>query len=114
LGGAVTVDSRTELLTINTEYTVSLVLARCRETRAGGYRWQIRLERSFNPDITIAARLAPGNQQVFDYYLFPSLDEFEDRLRLSPRNGLFLDVHRHDNLDLFFQLTRRTTIKEPE
>ena len=114
LGAAVTVDSRTELLTINTEYTVSLVLARCRETRAGSHRWQIRLERSFNPDITIAARLAPGNQQVFDYYLFPSLDEFEDRLRLSPRNGLFLDVHRHDNLDVFFQLTRRTTIKEPE
>jgi hypothetical protein len=114
LGAAVTVDSKNDLLTINTEFTVSLVLARCRETRAGSHRWQIQLERSFNPDITIAARLAPGNQQVFDYYLFPSLDEFEDRLRLSPRNGLFLDVHRHDSLDLFFQLTRRKTIKEPE
>jgi DNA invertase Pin-like site-specific DNA recombinase len=114
LGAAVTVDSHSELLTINSEYTVSLVLARCRETPAGNHRWRIRLERSFNPDITIAARLAPGNQQVLDYYLFPGLDEFEDRLRLGPRNGLFLDVHRYDNLDLFFQLTRRTTIKEPE
>jgi DNA invertase Pin-like site-specific DNA recombinase len=114
LGAAVTVDSRNQLLTINTEYSVSLVLARCRETRAGSHRWQIRFERSFEPDITIAARLAPGNQQVLDYYLFPGLDEFEDRLRLAPRNGLLLDVHRHDNLDLFFQLTRRVTLKEPE
>jgi hypothetical protein len=108
------VDPRTELLTINTEYSVSLVLARCRETPGGSHRWQIRLERSFNPDITIAARLAPGNQQVLDYYLLPHLDQFEDRLRLAPRNGLFLDVHRYDNLDLFFQLTRRITIKESE
>jgi len=114
LGAAVTVDSRSELLNINTEYTVSLVLARCCETPAGNHRWQIRLERSFNPDITIAARLAPGNQRILDYYLFPGLGEFEERLRLSPRNGLFLDVHRYDNLNLFFQLTRRTTIKESE
>jgi DNA invertase Pin-like site-specific DNA recombinase len=114
LGAVVTVDSRSGLLTLDAEYTVSLVLARCRETPAGSHRWQIRLERSFNPDITIAARLAPGNQQILDYYLFPGLDEFEDRLRLAPRNGLFLDVHRYDNLDLFFRLTRRTTIKETE
>lgn len=114
LGTTVTVDPRSELLTINSEYTVSMVLARCCETRAGNHRWQIRLERPYNPDITIAARLAPGNQQVLDYYLFPRLDEFEERLRLAPRNGLFLDVHRFDTLELFFQLTRHTTIKEPE
>ena len=114
LGAVVTVDSKSELLTINSEYTVSLVLARCRETRAGSHRWQIRFERSLNPDITIAARLAPGNQSVLDYYIFPGLAELEDRLRLAPRNGLFLDVHRCDNLNLFFQLARRTTIKEPE
>jgi len=113
-GVAVTVNPKSELLTINSENTVSLVLARCRETRAGNHRWQVRFERSFNPDITIAARLAPGNQHVLDYYIFPGLAEFEDRLRLAPRNGLFLDVHRCDNLDLFFQLTRRTTIKETE
>lgn len=114
LGAVVTVDSKSELLTINSEYTVSLVLARCRETRAGSHRWQIRFEHPFNPDVTIAARLAPGNQSVLDYYIFPGLVELEDRLRLAPRNGLFLDVHRCDNLDLFFQLARRTTIKEPE
>ncbi len=114
LGAGVTIDSKNQLLTINSEYSVSLVLARCRETHAGNHRWQIRFERSFNPDITIAARLAPGNQQVLDYYIFPGLGEFEDRLRLAPRNGLLLDVHRYDNLNLFFELTRRTTIKEPE
>ena len=64
--------------------------------------------------MTIAARLAPGNQEVLDYYLLPCLDEFENRIRLAPKNGLLLDVYRYDNLDLFFRLTRRTKIKEPE
>jgi hypothetical protein len=114
LGAVVTVDSKSELLMINSEYTVSVVLARCRETCAGDHRWQVRFERSLNPDITIAARLAPGNQQVLDYYIFPGLDELEGRLRLAPRNGLFLDVYRYDNLDPFFNLTHRTTIKEQE
>jgi DNA invertase Pin-like site-specific DNA recombinase len=114
LGAEVTVNSTSEVITVNGDYTVSLVLARCRETPAGNHRWQIRLERSFNSDITIAARLAPGNQRILDYYIFPRLSEFEERLRLALRNSLFLDVHRYDNLDLFFQLTRRTTIKEPQ
>ena len=51
---------------------------------------------------------------MLDYYLLPRLDEFENRIRLAPKNGLLLDVYRYDNLDLFFSLTRRITIKESE
>ena len=47
----------TDLLTVNQEFTASLVLARCRETAAGNYRWLIRLDNSIMPDLTIAARL---------------------------------------------------------
>jgi DNA invertase Pin-like site-specific DNA recombinase len=113
-GATVAMNPNTSVLKINAEYTVSLVLARCRETHAGSHRWHIRLERSFNTDVVIVARLTPSNKDVLDYYLFPCLDELETRIRLAPRNGVLLDVYRHDNLDLFFQLARRTTVKEPE
>lgn len=113
-GATVAVNPKSSVLTINAEYTASLILARCRETRAGSHRWHIRLDRSFSADVTIVVRLAPSNQEVFDYYLFPCLDELEARIRLAPLNGLLLDVYRHNNLDIFFQLARRTTIKELE
>ncbi|MHB1958100.1 MAG: recombinase family protein [Acidobacteriaceae bacterium] len=114
LGSEVRREASIDLLIINESVTVSLILARCQESQAGSLRWLFRLERSLDPDVTIAARLAAGNQEVLDYYLLPSLDEFEDRIRLAPKNGILLDVYRYDNLDLLFQLTRRTTIKEPE
>lgn len=113
-GATVVANPKDDLLTINAEYTASLVLVRCRETRAGSHRWHIRLERSLGADVTIVARLAASNSSVLDYYLFPRLDELEARIRLAPLNGFLLDVYRYDNLNLFFQLARRTTIKEPE
>lgn len=113
-GAEVRRDGSVDTLVINECWTTSLTLARCQETEAGNLRWLLRLERSRNTDITIAARLTPGNHDVLDYYLLPRLDEFEKRIRLAPKNGLLLDVYRYDNLDLFLSLTRRITIGEHE
>ncbi len=87
-----------DLLTINDEFTASLVLARCRETPAGNHRWLVRLENSLDPDVTIAARLGPGNREILDYYLLPSMGALVDKLRLAPENGIVLDIHRFENL----------------
>jgi DNA invertase Pin-like site-specific DNA recombinase len=113
-GAEVRRDDSFDTLLVNETWTTSLILARCQEREAGNLRWLLRLERSSNSDITIAARLAPGNQEVLDYYLLPRLDEFEKRIKLAPKNGLLLDVYRYDNLDLFLSLTRRITIGDPE
>ncbi|MGC1782076.1 MAG: recombinase family protein [Acidobacteriaceae bacterium] len=112
LGADIRQDSSTDIFVINESWTASLILARCQETQASNLRWLLRLDRSLNPDITIAARLAPGNQEILDYYLLPGLDELESRIRLAPKNGLLLDVYRYENLDFFFRLTRRITIEE--
>lgn len=114
IGAEVRQDGSVDTFVINENWTASLILARCQETQAGNLRWLFRLERSLNTDVTIAARLAPGNQEVLDYYLLPRLEEFEKHIRLAPKNGLVLDVYRYDNLDLFFNLTRRVTIEDPE
>jgi len=67
-------DPTTDLLKVNEEFTTSLSLARCREVREAGHRWIVQFDTSLNPDITIAARMAPGNTSILDYYLFPSMD----------------------------------------
>jgi len=112
LGATVTVDSQTDLLKINSEYSASLILARCRETPAGNHRWHLRFDESLNPDIIIAARLKPGNEDILDYYLMPRIDILRDRLNLKAHNGLIWDVYRFQNLNFFMELARRRRIEE--
>ena len=112
-GATVRRDPTTDTLTVNDEFTTSLVLARCRETQRGNFRWVMRLDASLAPDITIGApRLAAGNESILDYYLFPSIDALAERIRLAPENGFVLDVYRFDDLSFFFSLCRRQTIEE--
>jgi hypothetical protein len=111
-GARVKSNPASDLLTINEEFTTSLVLARCRETAAGNYRWLIRLENSLDPDVTIAARLKPENEEILDYYLLPSMDALVDKLRLAPENGIVLDVHRFENLNFLISMARRVPIEE--
>ena len=111
LGATVSVNQQTDLLTINSEYTASLILSRCRETRAGNCRWQLRFDESLRPDIIIAARLQPGNEEILDYYLLPRLDVLAERLSLRPENGLVLDVYRFNNLNFFLEMAERVRIE---
>ena len=110
-GATVSLKEDNDLLTINSEYTASLVLARCRETRAGSHRWQLRFDESLNPDIVIAARLQPGNEEILDYYLLPRLDVLTERLSLRPENGLILDVYRFNNLNFFMEMAQRARVE---
>ncbi|OPZ82469.1 MAG: hypothetical protein BWY76_02703 [bacterium ADurb.Bin429] len=112
LGGQVTVDTETHLLTVNHEFTVSLVLARCQVTPGGAYRWVIRFESVLRPDITVAVRMDGTNMQPLDYYLFPALAMVDPRCRLAESNGFFFDAFRYDSLDALFRLTERIHLKE--
>lgn len=112
--GGATVDRhpKTDLLTINQEFTVSLALVRCRETHAGNHRWLVRLDNSLRPDVTIATRLRPGNQEILDYYLLPGMEKLSEQLRLTPENGIVLDVYRFENLNFFASMARRVAIRD--
>jgi|GEM_PF-4151569 hypothetical protein len=74
IGGTVERDPATDLLTVNREFTVSLVLARCQSLDSGRRRWKVRFDTSLAPDITVAVRLDDSNQAALDYYLLPRLD----------------------------------------
>jgi hypothetical protein len=112
VGGSVVQDPATDLLTINSEFTASIVVVRCRMTVAGSLRWQIRFDVGLWPDITVAVRMDQPNREPLDYYLLPRIDMSAPYLRLAQDNGASLDAYRFDTLEAFFSLTARTELLE--
>ncbi len=112
IGGAVTRNPLTDLLTINREFTASVIIVRCFQTTAGSMRWKLRLDTKLRPDLTVAIRMDSANDQPKDYYLLPRLDMHDAVLRLAEYNGLSLDAYRFDSLTAFFQMAARSNFRE--
>lgn len=112
VGGTVEQDKTTEVLTINGEFTSSVVVVRCKESAAGSLRWHIRLDTGLMTDLTVAVRLDSNNKDPLDYYLLPALDMFLPKLRLAENNGISIDSYRFESLDAFFDLAARVKLSE--
>ena len=111
VGGLVERDPATDLLTVNQEFTVSLVLARCLLLDNGRRRWKVRFDTSLAPDITVAVRLDGSNQAALDYYLLPRLDFGQPRIHLADHNGIEFECYRFDSLDYLYGMARRIRIR---
>jgi DNA invertase Pin-like site-specific DNA recombinase len=112
LGGRISRSRATDLLTVNGEFSASVVIARCQQTPAGSLRWKIRLDTGLAPDITVAIRMDGANKAPLDYYLLPLFEMTTDRIRLAEENGLMLDAFRFDSLEFFFAMAERIRITE--
>jgi DNA invertase Pin-like site-specific DNA recombinase len=110
-GGEVLQDAGTDMLTINHEFSASVVVVRCRRTKAGSLRWKIRLDAALKPDLTVAVRMDEANARLLDYYLLPRLDMHEAVLRLCEFNGLSLDAYRFDALAKLYEMARRVPLR---
>nr|SPS04801.1 Serine recombinase [Candidatus Nitrotoga fabula] len=111
LGGSVTRDPTTDLLTVNREFNVSLVLSRCQSLESGRRRWKVRFDTTLAPDITIAIRLDESNQAPLDYFLLPRLDFGLPGINLSDHNSIEFESYRFDSLDYFHGMAERTRIR---
>ena len=105
-------DPETDLLEINGEFSLSIVIARCKQTPAGALRWRLRFDTGLNPDITVAVRMDAGNREPLDFYLFPRIDRASEQVRLAEENGLSLDAYRFDTLDLLCDLAAPVRVRE--
>jgi DNA invertase Pin-like site-specific DNA recombinase len=112
MGSGVIVDDKTDLLTVNQEWTVSIVLCRYQQSDAGTARWVIRLDEGLKPDITIAVRLDQTNVSIRDYYLLPALDMTWGKLRIGEENGVYLDAYQFEALDYFYGMAERCLVEE--
>ncbi|MEW9897113.1 recombinase family protein [Chitinivorax sp. PXF-14] len=110
-GGVVVRDPATDLLTVNREFTVSLVLSRCQLLDNDRRRWKVRFDTSLTPDITVAVRLDETNQAALDYYLLPRLDFGNSGIHLADHNGLELESYRFDSLDYLYGMAERSRIR---
>ena len=111
-GGFVACDPLNHLLSINGEFTASVVLARCFETPAGSLRWQIRFDTGLAPDVTVAVRLDRSNERPLDYYILPSIDMNTNRIRMAEDNALSLDAYRFETLDFLYSMAAQTAFRE--
>ncbi len=111
-GSGVWQDSKTDRVTVNEEFTLSIVIARCFQTPTGLLRWNLRFDTSLAPDITIVVRMDSTNQKPVDYYLFPRLDLLAERLRMAEDNALQLDAYRFDDLDILYQIAAPVNLSE--
>lgn len=111
-GGTVHREVQNDFLIVNGEINVSLVICRCSQTQTGSNRWNIRLDASLMPDITVAVRMEADNRQVLDYYLIPAIDVENPKIRLAENNHLALDAYRFDDLEQFFMLAERAALPE--
>lgn len=105
-------DNDTDHVTVNEEFTLSIVIARCFQTPTGLLRWNLRFDTSLAPDITIVVRMDSANKKPFDYYLFPRLDLLADRLRIAEDNALQLDAYRFDDLAILYQIAAPVNLSE--
>jgi hypothetical protein len=101
-----------DLLTVNGEWTASVVIARCQSTPAGTLRWRMRFDTSLAPDITVAIRMDSVNNQVRDHYLVPRIDMGAWPQRIAEENGALIDSYRFDSLDVLDELAARSILKE--
>ncbi len=111
LGGVVRRDPATDILTINDEFSISLVLARCQTPNSGRYHWKVRFDTSLAPDITVAVRLNQTNQAALDYFLLPGLDFGQPRISLAEHNSIEFESYRFDSLDYLYGMAERIRLR---
>ena len=105
-------DLKTDRVMVNGEFSLSVVVARCIETPTGLLRWNLRFDTSLAPDITVVVRMDSVNRAPLDYYLFPRIDAFSEKLRLAEDNALGLDAYRFDSLDLLYDIAKPIPLVE--
>jgi DNA invertase Pin-like site-specific DNA recombinase len=103
------------LFTINETLNVRLVLTRCISV-SGVNRWRLHFPKSLQPDVSIFARLAPGNEEILDYCCVPTRKNQPGRITLSSLTCPPRDMQRFENLGFLldfadFGRRRRTGLK---
>jgi DNA invertase Pin-like site-specific DNA recombinase len=96
-------------LSINDEYSTSIMVTACGSTKTGKPVWKMRFGRRRLGDFMIVARLTADNSTILDYYVLPlAVLEARPSLWLGPTNAAAFDAYRFDTLDGFCELVGRS------
>jgi hypothetical protein len=98
-GGSAAFDKVAGVLTINSALTVSIFVARCQRMRCGSLRWNIRRRVDPSSDLVLAVRMAEGNTNILDYYLVPTNEMPDGKIRFWKKARVKLDPYRFAGID---------------
>jgi len=105
-------DEPTGIITINGEWTISVIIARCLRTSPYRSKWKLRFDSLCHADLIVAVRMDEHNEMARDYYIFPKIDFDVWPSQLAERNAPLIDSYRFDTLQILEDLAKRTYIKE--
>jgi hypothetical protein len=88
---------------VNDNLNVRLSISRCRAFRRIN-SWRLQLGTPWNPDVTILARLAPGNDKILDYFCVPASKRVISQITISPATPPTDEVEQFENLDFLQDL----------
>jgi len=103
-----TVKRNRSSLTVNEEFTLRFKVARCSSRTS---KWTLRLSPRSDVDMTVVARMEPGNESVLDYYIVPKVHHFSPATTLSLDNGFHTDTYRFADLSFLIKLARRVKLE---
>ncbi|MGE8689186.1 MAG: recombinase family protein [Achromobacter sp.] len=112
VGADVFHDKPTGMLTVNGEWTASVIIARCIHISPNCSRWRLRFEAQRITDLVIAVRMDRENAIAHDYYIFPKIDIGAWPRQLADENVPLIDSYRFETLKVLEDLAERALIKE--
>jgi DNA invertase Pin-like site-specific DNA recombinase len=104
-GASVRQDIRGQFLTINDNLDLRIGITRCRAFKRFN-SWRFQLSSPWNPDVSIFARLAPGNEATLDYFCVPASKEKRVQITVSPQSPPPRDVQQFADLGFLRDLAK--------
>ncbi len=109
--GTRTLYRRTSVFTTNSDIALSLTVVRCREDKGGRNYWHVYCPKDVPAHALIVGRLAPTNDRILDYLVFPRGLLKDERITLGRLNVAAFD-NRFESLDFLAKLLRRSHAEE--
>lgn len=109
-GGSAVRQGELGVLRVNDEFTVSIAMARCRNTPYGYPHWLAAPEQCIAPDVKVAIRMSPDNQTILDYLIAPANEIGGKPLNLVLNKRLAFNTFFFRSLDPLFALAERAAI----
>lgn len=104
-GASVQQDTRRQFLTVNENLNVRVSITRCRTFKRFD-SWRLQLCTPWKPDVSIFARLAPGNEAILDYFCVPASKEKRVQITVSPQSPTPRDIQQFADLGFLRDLAR--------
>ena len=107
VGGTVETVPDTAGLSINAEFTIHVLIMRCRFTVIGKPIWKLRLNFENPVDLTVAARMDAENCRILDYFLVPSKTGLRQHMTFWEKNRPEVEAWRSATLEPLFARASR-------